>query len=63
MDGATSGKLLIIVLASAALAAVAALVIARRHRVAMKRLMGLPAPAASSVPAVARPHGPCRPGP
>lgn len=48
MDGATNGKLLFIVLAATALSAVAALLIARSYRAAMKRLMSLPA-AASAV--------------
>lgn len=54
MDGATNGKLLFIVLAAAGLSAVAALLIARSYRAAMKRLMSLPGPAATpgaSVPA------------
>ncbi len=42
MDGATNGKLLFIVLAAAGLSAVAALLIARSYRAAMKRLMSLP---------------------
>ena len=46
MDGNASGKLLFIVLAAAALAALAAWLIARSYRAAMKRLMSLPAPAA-----------------
>ncbi|MGD9832081.1 MAG: hypothetical protein AB7U92_04960 [Piscinibacter sp.] len=46
MDGNASGKLLFIVIAAAALAALAAWVIARSYRAAMKRLMSLPAPAA-----------------
>ena len=45
MDGNASGKLLFIVLAAAALAALAAWLIARSYRAAMKRLMSLPAPA------------------
>lgn len=46
MDGNASGKLLFIVLAAAALAALAAWLVARSYRAAMKRLMSLPAPAA-----------------
>lgn len=45
MDAATNGKLLFIVLAAAALSAVAAVLVARSYRGAMKRLMSLPAPA------------------
>lgn len=48
MGDATNGKLLFIVLAATVLSAVAALLIARSYRSAMKRLMSLPAPASST---------------
>ena len=57
MQGLLSGKLLFVVLAATALAAIASLLIAHRYRAVMKRLMSQPAPAgaeaATAAPAAA----------
>ncbi len=63
MDDNASGKLLFIVLAAAALAALAAWLVARSYRAAMKRLMSLPAPAAAGADASRGPSLPALPGP